>query len=169
MNSRYENLALPTAWRAFELSRGGRLRELERRLRGLEDRVGDLNLERETVHLAAELAGLEPALDEDTRFALIVLIVITMAALAQGSTRFPVRGELAREPMRAMLVALLGSNEGEGDRIRDAIDGLLLDNLAPKVIGRARTERRPLLFLDPFITHERSRALEQRLVDGIVS
>jgi len=165
-DSKYDRLFLSTAWRGHEISRGASSGDLERRLRELEQRAADLNLERETVHLAVELAALEPALDDDARFALIVLIVITMAALAQGSTRFPVAGDASREPMEQMLAALAGSGR---DRLRASIAALLANNLAPRIIGRQPSDRLPLLFLDPFIAHQRSLRLERRLVDSIVA
>ncbi len=169
MNGRYDRLALPTAWRAFQLSRGARMSDLEHRLRELETKVADLNLEREAVHLAAELAALEPDLDDEARFALIVLIVITLAALAQGSTRFPVVGETSREPMGSMLAALIGPNPAECEQMTRSIQAILANCLAPKVIGRAASDRLPLLFFSPFIAHQRSHQVENRLADSIVA
>src|SRR5215813_5251283 len=100
---KYQRLALCGAWRRFEISGGGPVGGLESRLRALEERVADLNLEREAVHMAAELAALDASLDDDLRFALIVLTIVTLAALAQGSTRFPATGETSRQPMQHML------------------------------------------------------------------
>ena len=108
-HDKYQRLALRGAWRRFEISGGGRTGDLENRLRALEEKVGDLNLERDAVHLGAELAALEPHLDDESRFALIVLTIVTLAALAQGSTRFPVTGEISREPMHHMLGAVIGT------------------------------------------------------------
>ena len=155
------------AWRRFEISGGGRTGELENRLRALEEKVADLNLERDAVHLAAELAALEPSLDDDARFALIVLTIVTLAALAQGSTRFPVTGETAREPMQHMLRTLVGTDAAASERVRRSIEDLLLNRRASKVIGRTELDRTPLLFVDQFISHARSRVLERRLVDSI--
>jgi exodeoxyribonuclease V alpha subunit len=165
--NKYQRLALRGAWRRFELSRGGQIGDLESRLRALEEKVGDLNLERDVVHLAAEVAALEPNLDDDTRFALIVLTVVTLAALAQGSTRFPVTGETSREPMQHLLSALVGTDAAASEGVRGSIEDLLLNERATKVIGRTDSDRTPLLFLKPFISHARSRGLERRLVDSI--
>ena len=167
ITDRYARLGMANAWRAFDISRGAAVSSLERRLRQLEDRVGDLNLERDSVHLAAELAALEANLDDDARFALIVLILISLAALAQGSTRFPVAGEVARGPMDQMLAALTGSQDAESDRLRCAITEMLEGNRAEKVIGKSDSSRRPLLLLNSFICHERSRRQERRLIDSI--
>ena len=168
-HDKYQRLALRGAWRRFEISGGGRSGELENRLRALEEKVGDLNLERDAVHLAAELAALEPHLDDDARFALIVLTVVTLAALAQGSTRFPVTGETAREPMYHLLGALVGTDAAAGEKVRGSIEDLLLNRRVANVISRTDLDRTPLLFLEPFILHARSRALERRLVDSITA
>jgi exodeoxyribonuclease V alpha subunit len=166
-HDKYQRLALRGAWRRFEISGGGRTGDLENRLRALEEKVGDLNLERDAVHLAAELAALEPHLDDDARFALIVLTMVTLAALAQGSTRFPVTGETAREPMHHLLGALVGTDAAAGEKVRRSIEDLLLNRRVANVISRTDLDRTPLLFLEPFILHARSRALERRLVDSI--
>jgi exodeoxyribonuclease V alpha subunit len=166
---KYQHLALRGAWRRFEISGGGRTGNLENRLRALEEKVGDLNLERDAVHLAAELAALEPNLDDDARFALIVLTIVTLAALAQGSTRFPVTGEISREPMQHMLGALVGSDGAASEIVRRSIEDLLLNRGVARVVGRTELDRTPLLFLAPFVAHARSRALERRLVDSITA
>jgi exodeoxyribonuclease V alpha subunit len=168
-SNKYERLVLRGAWQRFETARGGQPRHLERRLRALEEKAGDLNLERDSIHLAAELASLQANLDDDTRYALIVLIIITLAVLGQGSTRFPVAGEPARTPMRRMLATLIGPDEAECELVRDAIGRLLRGNLAPAVIGHSSADRLPLLFVDSFIAHERSYQLEHRLVDSVTA
>jgi exodeoxyribonuclease V alpha subunit len=168
-HDKYQRLALRGAWRRFEISGGGRTGDLENRLLALEEKVGDLNLERDAVHLAAELAALEPHLDDDARFALIVLTIVTLAALAQGSTRFPVTGETAREPMHHLLGALVGTDAAAGEKVRRSIEDLLLNRRVANVISRTDLDRTPLLFLEPFILHARSRALERRLVDSITA
>ncbi|HKN01819.1 MAG TPA: exodeoxyribonuclease V subunit alpha [Candidatus Binataceae bacterium] len=169
VTSKYARLGLAGGWRGFEIAGGGKTTAFEGRLRELEKTVIDLNLEREAVHLAAELAALQPELDDEARLALIVLIVITLAALTQGSTRFPVAGEAAQEPMSRMMTALLGANHAERERLRTAIDTLLKNDAAPAVIGRSDRDRRPLLFLDSFIYHERSLRLETRLAGDIAA
>jgi exodeoxyribonuclease V alpha subunit len=168
-HDKYQRLALCGAWRRFEISGEGQAGDLENRLRGLEEKVADLNLERDAVHLAAELAALEPNLDDDSRFALIVLTIVTLAALAQGSTRFPVTGELSGEPMHHMLGTLVGTDAAAREKVRRSIEDLLLCQRVTKVIGGTELDPTPLLFLEPFISHARSRALERRLVDSITA
>ena len=106
MNARYSLLGMDTAWRRFESARGGSRSAFDARMRALELAVGGLNLAPETVHLAAELAALEPALEADDRMALIVLILVSLVALQEGSTRFPVTGPLSHAPMRRVLSML---------------------------------------------------------------
>src|SRR5271154_673221 len=110
---------MDTAWQRFESARGGGRSSFDARMRALEDAVAGLNLVPETVHLAAELAALEPSLEADDRMALIVLILISFIALQEGSTRFPVTGALSRAPMRRVLASLCASGFGE-----DAIDSI---------------------------------------------
>ena len=168
-SEKYDRLMLHGAWRAFEITRGAGQRDLERRVRSLEQNAAALNLEPEAVHLAAELAALETGLDDDARFALIVLVLVTLAAQAQGSTRFPIVGQASIGPMREVLGALLGPELAEVERVRKAIESLVSGGAAPRVIGRSDADRLPLLFLYPFIAHQRSRKLELRLVDRIVA
>ncbi|HYR80418.1 MAG TPA: hypothetical protein VEO55_10465, partial [Candidatus Dormibacteraeota bacterium] len=75
-------------------------------MRALEAAAVGLNLEPESVHLAAEIAAFEPALETDERIALIVLMLVSLAALQEGSTRFPIVGPISKAPLRRMLDAL---------------------------------------------------------------
>ena len=142
---KYQRLALRGAWRRFEISGGGRTGNLENRLRALEEKVGDLNLERDAVHLAAELAALEPNLDDDARFGLIVLTIVTLAALAQGSTRFPVTGEISREPMQHMLGALVGSDASASENVRRSITSSNARSMRAASKGSARLRHAVIL------------------------
>src|ERR1700693_1460289 len=105
---------MDTAWRRFDSARGGGRSSFDARVRALEDAVAALNLVPETVHLAAELAALQPALEADDRMALIVLILVSVVALEEGSTRFPVTGPLAQAPLRRVLSTLCAEGFGDG-------------------------------------------------------
>ena len=124
MKDRYSLLGLDTAWRHFESSRGGVRSAFDARMRALEVSVAGLNLAPETVHLAAELVALEPALGADERMALIMLILVSLVALQEGSTRFPVTGPLSDAPMRRVLSTLCADGFGTGaiDAIATAIE-----------------------------------------------
>jgi exodeoxyribonuclease V alpha subunit len=169
---RYAQLGIETAARRFE-AQSAELSpsRFERRRRALEAAASAFNLDRDAIHVAAEIAALEPALDDERRFALIVLIVMSLAALAEGSTRFPVTGEMAREPMRRMLAGLLGDAPGEDgpDATAAAIETLLQSRAAEAVIGRRSDDYKPIFYLRPFIYHQRIYAAEARLAERLKS
>ena len=156
MNDRYSILGMDTAWRRFESARGGARSSFDAQMRALEVAVAGLNLAPETVHLAAELAALEPALEADERIALIVLILVSLVALQEGSTRFPVTGPLSDAPMRRVLNALCADGFGAGavDKTAAAINNLLQSNRAAAVIGQREDEYKPLLYIAPYIMHQ---------------
>jgi len=165
MNDRYSLLGMDTTWRRFESAHGGGRSAFDARMRALEVAVGGLNLAPETVHLAAELAELEPALEADDRMALIVLILVSLVALQEGSTRFPVTGPLSHAPMRRVLSTLCGDGFGPGavDTIATAIDTLLQSNRAPAVVGQQEDEYKPLLYIAPYIVHQSTYCCEREL------
>src|SRR6204780_1162358 len=113
MNDRYPLLGLNTAFRRFSSADDGRS-TFNTRLRALEAAAAGLNLAPGAVHLAPELGALESALEADERVALIVLILVSLLALQEGSTRFPVTGPLSHAPMRRVLGTLCGDGFGPG-------------------------------------------------------
>ena len=156
MIDRYSLLGMDTAWRRFESARGGSNFIFDTRMRALEAAAAGLNLAPETVHLAAELAALEPALEADDRMTLIVLILVSLVALQEGSTRFPVTGPLSEVPMRRVLTTLCADGFGAGaaDRIATSIELLLQSNRAPALVGRREDDYKPLLYIAPYIVHQ---------------
>ncbi len=134
-------------------------------MRGLEASAAALNLAPETVHLAAELAALEPALGADERVALIMLILVSLIALQEGSTRFPVTGRFSDVPMRRVLRALCadGGDAGFIDKIAAAIGDLLRSNRAAALIGLREDEYKPLLYIAPYIVHQSIHDCERQL------
>jgi exodeoxyribonuclease V alpha subunit len=157
MNDRYSLLGLDTAWSRFDSAREDGSSPFSACLRALEVSVASLNLTPESVHLATELAALEPALEADDRLALIVLILVSLAALQEGSTRFPITGPLSAEPMRRVLSALCanGFADYDIDKIAILIEELLTSNLASRVIGQREDEYKPLLYIAPYVVHHR--------------
>ncbi len=135
--------------------------------------VAELNLDPGTVHLAAEIAALEPAfeLDDSARFALIVLIVLSLAAVAEGNTRFPVSGDESKQPLERMLSALMAPpfDDFTRERVEQKIAEILAADSAPAVIGRSPDSRRPLLYLKPYLYHERIYRAEQRLAERLAA
>jgi exodeoxyribonuclease V alpha subunit len=165
VKDRYSLLGMDTAWRRFDSARGGGRSAFAARMRALEVSVRGLNLVPEAVHLAAELAALEPALEDDDRIALILLILISLVALQEGSTRFPVTGPLSHAPMRRVLDSLCdeGSHEGDIDKIASSIQVLLQSNSASAVVGQHEDEYKPLLYIAPYIVHHNVYRCEREL------
>ena len=171
MNRNYALLGLDTARRRFDLAHGGARRVFDDQIRMLEKSVAALNLPIESVHLAVELAALQPALETEERIALVVLGLVSLAALLEGSTRFPVVGPESKGPLRRILSALLGNDfGGDGPQtMARAIETLLRSDRASVVIGRRPDEYKPLLFLSPYIFHHRIHYIEGELANRIAT
>ncbi len=167
MDERYQHLGLGTAWLQFQASRGvaNDGAEFRRRLLQIESGASALNLDAAAVHLAAEIAALEPDLDQQQRLALILLITASLAALQEGSTRLPATGADAHAPMARIVGALCGDAFGPAgpQAMLDAIETMLESGEAACVIGRQPDDYRPLLYLRPFIYHQRVRTAEAAL------
>ncbi len=161
---------MDTAWERFQTARGGPGSEFPGRMRALESAVASLNLAPECVHLASELAALEPDLEVNERLTLIALILVSLAALQEGSTRFPVVGPLSIMPMRRMLDALgidASSNPDHSERMAASIETLLLSGRASSMIGYNQDDYKPLLFLAPYIYHHRIHRAEVALASRL--
>lgn len=171
MNPKYAALGMDTAWQRFEVARGGAIAEFGDQVRALEGAAAVLNLAPELVHLATELAALQPELDSAQRLALITLVLVSLAALQEGSTRFPVTGEISKAPMRRMLDALCGSPgkiPGSGERMA-SIEALLRSRAASAVVGYAKDDYKPLLYLEPYIYHQRIYHAETELTNRLAA
>jgi exodeoxyribonuclease V alpha subunit len=171
VTERYPLLGLSGAWRRFDSGNFARHSELNDRIRALEASASALDLASDSVHLAAELAALEPALEADDRIALIVLILVSFAALRQGSTRFPVTGSLSVAPMRRMLASLCASGFGDEDveQIAASIEALVESDRAAAVIGRREEEYKPLLYIAPYIAQHRIHHSEVELANQLAA
>ena len=169
MKDRYPLLGLDSAWRRAETTRSGQT-GFNARIRALEASVAGLNLAPELVHLATELAALETALEANDRIGLIILILISFAALQEGSTRFPVTGPLADAPMRRVLNALCSGGFGDDarEKIATSIESILQKNCAPAVVAHEEDEYKPLLYLAPYIVQHRLHHCECELAIGLV-
>jgi exodeoxyribonuclease V alpha subunit len=170
MKDRYPLLGLDTAARRVEPSRFGQT-ELNARMRALEASVAGLNLVPELVHLAAELAALQPALEAGERITLIILILISFAALQEGSTRFPVTGPLAEAPMRRVLNALCTNgfdDDNAIEAIATSIKTILENDRASAVIAYREDEYKPLLYIAPYIVHHGIHHCECELANRLV-
>jgi exodeoxyribonuclease V alpha subunit len=169
VKDRYSLLGIDTAWTHFDSTHDGGSSAFGARLRALEVSAAGLNLAPESVHLAAELAALEPALEFDDRLALIVLILVSLVALQEGSTRFPVTGAISEGPMRRVLGSLCATGFGDdaADKIAASIETLLRSNRASALVGQRGDEYKPLLYIEPYISDhnifQRERELANRL------
>ncbi len=168
---RYAMLGMATAWRRFEARglEGGAQREFERCLRQMETSAEQLNLAPESVHLAAEIAAFEPALDHEDRLALILVVTMSLAALEEGSTRLAVGGEAGRETMRRMLGVLCGDAFGPDgpEKYARRIERILERNLAPHVIAQDPSAYAPLIHVGDFICQHRMLRAETELADAL--
>jgi exodeoxyribonuclease V alpha subunit len=171
MNILYERLGLwsPSAT-SREVAAQPRNR-FERRLREIELGATALNLTRESVHLAAEIAAFASDLDDEKRIALIVLIVVSLAALAEGSTRFPVTGPHSAGPMRRLVGPLCGNETGAdgAEQTLSIIDEILSSRLAAEVIGTGPSDYKPLIYLPPFLYQHRILSAETLLAGRLTS
>jgi exodeoxyribonuclease V alpha subunit len=162
MTTLYEKLGLQSVARRFspDASEIPQTRFV-RHLRSIEAGAAALNLSADSVHLAAEIAAFQSDLDEEQRIGLILLIVISLAALDEGSTRFPITGTQSVEPMRRLLGPLCGETFGADgvERARISIERILSSSSAA-VIGTTPNEYKPLIYLPPFIYHHRILAAE---------
>jgi exodeoxyribonuclease V alpha subunit len=142
--------------------------EFHSKLRQIETGVETFNLDSSVVHIAAEIAAFESSLALESRLALIMLIVASMVALEEGSTRLPVTGEESIDSMRRILEPLCGDQSSDDNvvAIANRIDDLLASGAAETVIGRHGDEYKPLLYIPPFIYHQKVFATESRLVES---
>jgi exodeoxyribonuclease V alpha subunit len=139
--------------------------EFLRKLRVIENGLDAFNLDPSVAHIAAEIAAFEINLDAEGRLALIMLIVASMAALEEGSTRLPVTGDV----MLRILAPLCGdqSSNDNAAALANRINDLLVSGAAETVIGRHRDEYKPLLYIPPFIYHQKVLATELRLAESV--
>jgi len=169
VKDRYSLLGIDTAWTRFDSAHDGGSSTFRARLRALEISAAGLNLAPESVHLAAELAALEPALEFDDRIALIILILVSLVAIQEGSTRFPVTGPISKGPMRRVLGSLCASGFGDDtvDGIATSIENLLRSNRASALVGQRDDDYKPLRYIEPYISDhnifQRERELANRL------
>ena len=163
MSAPYERLGIPGTSRRFSLDAPAHPRStFERQLRDIEAGSAALNLSCDSIHLAAEIAAFEPDLNDEQRIALILLIVISLAALQEGSTRFPVTGPESVEPIRRLLNPLCGESFGADgvERMRISIEQILSSGSATGVIGANANDYKPLIYLRPFIYQHRTLSAE---------
>ena len=163
MSSPYDRLGLAIDRRALSSDAMTKLsNRFAQQMHDIEAGAPALNLSCEAVHLAAEIAAFDADLDDENRIALVLLIVASLAALEEGSTRFPVSGPLSIAPMRRLLGPLCGDSFGRDGlaRMLLAITEMLNSGSAGAVIGTGPNDYRPLLYFPPFIYQHRTFSAE---------
>jgi exodeoxyribonuclease V alpha subunit len=166
MNAPYSKLGLTSVLDEIAAREPGNLAKL---LAETRERVGRINLDPDAVHLAAEIAALEPGLDDEERYTMVLLVLISLAALQEGSTRFPIARPEGGARLRRMLDALIA--ESSAGPARGAVEVLfsrLLDSQRERsIIGRHADARTPLLLIDGWLYHQRIHAAEARLASNL--
>jgi len=171
MSTSYSNLGMRRGY-ATSLDATSRPHSnFERQLHEVEAGASALNLSCELVHLAAEVAAFEANLDDDRRIALILLIVASLVALQEGSTRLPVIGPQSVASMRRLLGPLCGDSFGVDsiERMRFAIEDILISGSASGVIGTNANDYKPLVYLPPFLYQHRIVTAEIMLAQKLTS
>jgi exodeoxyribonuclease V alpha subunit len=174
MDPLYRNLGLTTVVSQLGLTPApdAEAIPLQRTLRQIEAAMPAFNLDPSTAHLAAEIGAFEDHLTIGQRTALIMLITASIVALNQGSTRLPVTGPHAQDLLIPILSTLCIDADAPDlsarvTEISDTIASMLDSNVAPSVIARTPDDYRPLLYLAPYLYHQRTRTAEVRLAGDL--
>jgi exodeoxyribonuclease V alpha subunit len=174
MERRYADLGLTTAIarQGYERAASADGEYLRRHLNQIEAALPGFNLEPAMAHLAAEIAAFDETLTVAQRVALVMLIVASLVAQSEGSTRLPVTGPQARAPLARILGPLCsatadGIDPAQAAAMAGAIAELLEGGAAAAVIGRSPDDYRPLIYLPPYIYHQRIRVAEAGLAERL--
>jgi exodeoxyribonuclease V alpha subunit len=172
VTTRKQELATMSAWRNFERRDGVDEKSADNWL-AFASFAETLNLSQDSIQIAAEIAAFEPSLSEIDRDALIALVLILLATLAEGSTRLPISDADGDAALSRLLQPLAETSFGAAAPLRFAgsIRALLSGNSARYVIGRDDEDFKPLLHLGDSVylrkTRVKERALARRLAQMI--
>lgn len=127
------------------------------------------NLDEEIVTLAREVARWESGLEPVDQRALFLLVLVSLVARRQGSTRLPVLGQEGREWTTEILENLLAECAAAIDPARayEEIEHLLKDRQAGQVIGGPESYK-PLILESAYLYHQKLFRLEQLFVENIL-
>jgi exodeoxyribonuclease V alpha subunit len=117
----------------------------------------------ESLYLAWEIARLARDLDDRGRRALALLVLASLAAAGEGSTRLPLARE-GGDPLDDLL-ARLGAPPLERRAVRGLVDALG-HGAAAAVVGRAG-DYKPLILDGDHLYHQRMLHFEERLVGAL--
>lgn len=124
------------------------------------------DLDDAAVNLAAQLARCEPGLGDDDRQALMLLVLCSMAAARQGSTRIPAADDASSKAWMAELTASVAGPEAGPLLVR--AHALVRDGAAPTVIG-GPGDARPLIADGGWLYQHRALMCERRLAGHVAS
>ena len=136
----------------------------------LMSRMGIFNLEEEIVHIPYELVRWQDGLSDLERKSLILLGLVTLINLEQGSTRLPLDTTEGRDYITSVLRIILdteGSESGPAwlpgtaESVMESIMGILSSRRASLFIGTPG-EYKPLIYEAPYLYHQKMLHLEER-------
>jgi exodeoxyribonuclease V alpha subunit len=159
--------------RFLEAKAGGVLvDDLEPLLQHLCGAVRLFNLEEEVVYLAWELMKELQQLAREERPALLLLILVALINLRQGSTRLPVlqRAGATEQFLESLLSDIPAGtvpDDFDARRAIEVIARLLQERRLPAIIGSAG-DYKPLIFCPPHLYLQKMLLLEDRLVATLV-
>lgn len=137
-------------------------------------RLRSFNLEEEMVQPALELVSWQSGLDLSEKRALLVVSLVSLVLLQQGSTRMPLDEERSDDYLADMVAGLLdGLQAEEGAQSCSAAEVL---STARRVIGSGRCssivgrdgEYKPLIVADGYLYHQKLRRLERSFVERVL-
>jgi exodeoxyribonuclease V alpha subunit len=163
-----QDLATMSAWQNFE-RHAGRSSGLADKWPAFASFAEALNLSRDSIQIASEIAAFEPTLLEIDRDALIALVLILLGTLAEGSTRLPVSGSDGDTALARLLRPLAETSFGAEAPLRFAssICKLLAGDAARYVIGRDDEDYRPMLRLGDSVYLRKTRVTERTLAGRV--
>ncbi len=133
----------------------------------LRDTLPRHDLSLDVGYLAWEMTQWQQGLSTEEQVALFALLVVSLVNLRQGSTRFPVEGEVGDVYLSEMLASLFTSSPSplplpmDADALIDLIHHVLSEQKAPTVIG-GPADYKPLLFVPPFVYQQKLWDYESR-------
>jgi len=135
-------------------------------LEQLQTAVSRYDLGPETVYLAWEMTQWQSGLAPEDQTALLLLILVSLITLRQGSTRFPVSGKEGEAYLRNILNPLAISSMSPLSDLQSAIAAMrrMLDHQkAPRLIGEPDAYK-PLLWAPPYLYPQKLWQYEAQLL-----
>lgn len=138
-------------------------------LEQLQTAVSRYDLGPETVYLAWEMAQWQPGLDAAEQTALLLLLLVSLITLRQGSTRFPVAGAAGEAYLRDIFNPLEISSLSPLSDLPSTIAAMqqMVDHQkASRLIGEP-DDYKPLLWAPPYLYPQKLWQYEAQLLRGL--